>query len=292
VTIYRDRSRDEQVLSRKEEDQQAAGADAAAKAGRETGAAETPATAARPNGNGIAAMKDARPTIGEVPDIVEGYTFRQKTMVGTARITINETDGEPFETIIVLGKGGMDITADSEAIGRLISLYLRTPSPISNLKKLGLVVEQLSGIGGAQPFGFGPNKVLSLPDALAKALERYLHTKAEQARAGAPHGGSMGGTQIATSAPETHPGRTAVPDAGLAPAGTPAESREAPAAGSGGSPVVHESNGNPGPAANYDPDRQVQSLQMSADLCPSCGTFSFIKAEGCWRCLTCGHSTC
>ncbi len=88
----------------------------------------------------------------------KAITFRQKTMVGTARITINETDGEPFETIIVLGKGGMDITADSEAIGRLISLYLRTPSPISNMKKLGLVVEQLSGIGGAQPFGFGPEQ--------------------------------------------------------------------------------------------------------------------------------------
>ena len=123
-------------------------------------------------------MHNASPTIGEVPEGVQGVTFRQQTMVGTARITINEADGEPFETIIVLGKGGMDITADSEAIGRLISLYLRTPSPISNMKKLGLVVEQLSGIGGAQPFGFGPNKVLSLPDAMAKALERYLHAKA------------------------------------------------------------------------------------------------------------------
>src|SRR5690606_28523016 len=116
-------------------------------------------------------------TIGEVPEEVAGYTFRQKTMVGTARITINEKDGEPFEAIIVLGKGGMDVTADSEAIGRLISLYLRTPSPVSNTKKLALVVEQLRGIGGAQPFGFGPNKVLSLPDALAKALERYLHRR-------------------------------------------------------------------------------------------------------------------
>src|SRR5690606_36379159 len=159
VTIYRDQSRDEQVLSRKEDDHgTAADADAArAEASDKAGvAASTPA--ASTNGNGIAAMRDAKPTIGEVQDLGEGYTCRQKTMKGTARITINETDDEPFETIIVLGKGGMDITADSEAIGRLISLYLRTPSSISNLQKLGLVVEQLSGIGGAQPFGFGPNK--------------------------------------------------------------------------------------------------------------------------------------
>lgn len=289
ITIYRDRSRDEQVLSRKEEDQQAAGADAAAKAGRETGAAEAPATAARPNGNGIAAMKDARPTIGEVPDIVEGYTFRQKTMVGTARITINETNGEPFETIIVLGKGGMDITADSEAIGRLISLYLRTPSPVSNLKKLGLVVEQLSGIGGAQPFGFGPNKVLSLPDALSKALERYLHTKAQQAKAGAAGAGAGASPAAAPSGGEAPAGGGNNPAAGAGNASAAAAPAPGAPAGGLGMPGT---NGNPGHGADFNPDADVHSLHMSADLCPACGTFSFIKSEGCSRCLTCGHSTC
>src|SRR5690606_14828775 len=148
VTIYRDKSRDEQVLSRKEEAEAASQAATAA-----AGAVPGGATGAPVNGNGtMAAMRDASQTIGEVPEEVAGYTFRQKTMVGTARITVNEKDGEPFETIIVLGKGGMDVTADSEAMGRLISLYLRTPSPVPNTKKLALVVEQLRGIGGAQPF--------------------------------------------------------------------------------------------------------------------------------------------
>src|SRR5690606_25213866 len=85
VTIYRDKSRDEQVLSRKEEAEAAAQAATAA-----AGAVPAGATGAPVNGNGtMAAMRDASQTIGEVPEEVAGYTFRQKTMVGTARITVN-----------------------------------------------------------------------------------------------------------------------------------------------------------------------------------------------------------
>ncbi|HLT59091.1 MAG TPA: adenosylcobalamin-dependent ribonucleoside-diphosphate reductase [Limnochordales bacterium] len=255
VTIYRDKSRDEQVLSRKEEAEAAAQAATAA-----AGAVPAGATGAPVNGNGtMAAMRDASQTIGEVPEEVAGYTFRQKTMVGTARITVNEKDGEPFETIIVLGKGGMDVTADSEAMGRLISLYLRTPSPVPNTKKLALVVEQLRGIGGAQPFGFGPNKVLSLPDALAKALERYLHRKV--------------GDRPASDAVQEN-----------------AAAREAPA----GAPWAGAGNPAPpaDPASYAHPAENGAPALPGADLCPACGSFSFIKAEGCGYCRNCGHSTC
>src|SRR5690606_4654315 len=259
VTIYRDKSRDEQVLSRKEDapapkETQAAPAQAAAPA-----PAGTPATPPV-NGNAtLAAMRDASPTIGEVPEEVAGYTFRQKTMVGTARITINEKDGEPFETIIVLGKGGMDVTADSEAMGRLISLYLRTPSPVPNTKKLALVVEQLRGIGGAQPFGFGPNKVLSRPDALAKALERYLHRK-------------VGGRPASDAVQESAAAREAPAGAPWAGAGNPAPPAD--------------------PASYAHPAENGAPALPGADLCPACGSFSFIKAEGCGYCRNCGHSTC
>jgi len=69
----------------------------------------------------------------------------------------------------------MDVTSVCEAIGRIISVYLRTPSPMSNREKLEHVVEQLSGIlGSNMSHGFGPNRVMSLPDAVAKALRRYL----------------------------------------------------------------------------------------------------------------------
>ncbi len=36
------------------------------------------------------------------------------------------------------------------------------------------VVRQLAGIGGGRPMGFGPNRVLSLPDGVARALAEYL----------------------------------------------------------------------------------------------------------------------
>ncbi|HEY8498278.1 MAG TPA: adenosylcobalamin-dependent ribonucleoside-diphosphate reductase, partial [Limnochordales bacterium] len=189
VTVYRDRSRDEQVLVAR--DETAPGQQP--EVDRPTGAAEGVEEAPARQAVGAAAGErpapaapawssplevEPRAVIGEVPEEVEGFTYRQKTLVGTARVVVNEhPKGQPFETIIVLGKGGMDITADAEAIGRLISLYLRTPSPVSNLEKLALVVEQLRNIGGAQPFGFGPDRVLSMPDALAKALERYLRTR-------------------------------------------------------------------------------------------------------------------
>jgi ribonucleoside-diphosphate reductase alpha chain len=41
-------------------------------------------------------------------------------------------------------------------------------------ERLAEVVRQLAGIGGGRPLGFGPNRVLSLPDGLARALAEYL----------------------------------------------------------------------------------------------------------------------
>jgi ribonucleoside-diphosphate reductase alpha chain len=64
--------------------------------------------------------------------------------------------------------------AVAEALGRLISLTLRMPSPLSTQRRLEEVISQLSRIGGAQPVGFGPSKVLSLPDALARCLAEHI----------------------------------------------------------------------------------------------------------------------
>jgi ribonucleoside-diphosphate reductase alpha chain len=51
---------------------------------------------------------------------------------------------------------------------------LRMPSPLSAQRRLEEVISQLSRIGGAQPVGFGPSKVLSLPDAIARCLAEHL----------------------------------------------------------------------------------------------------------------------
>ena len=109
------------------------------------------------------------------PHSLSGSTYRMETPIGTAFITVNETiEGEPFEVFVQVGKGGSDTMAVAEALGRLISLALRLPSPFSATRRLEEVISQLSRIGGGQPTGFGTAKVLSLPDALARTLAEHL----------------------------------------------------------------------------------------------------------------------
>jgi len=109
------------------------------------------------------------------PHRLEGRTYRLKTPLGTAYTTVNlNGDGEPFEVFLNVGKAGSDTAAVAEAIGRLISLILRVPSPLSATKRLNQVVRQLKGIGGGRPLGFGRDRVRSLPDGVAQILAEYL----------------------------------------------------------------------------------------------------------------------
>src|SRR5438046_8615078 len=93
------------------------------------------------------------------PHSLKGSTYRTDPPFGTAFITVNETpDDDPFEVFVQVGKGGSDTMAVAEALGRLISLVLRLPSPLSAQRRLEEVISQLSRIGGGQPTGFGPAK--------------------------------------------------------------------------------------------------------------------------------------
>lgn len=106
--------------------------------------------------------------------VLNGRTYRWPTPVGTAFIVINNNgDGEPFEVFATVGHAGSDVMADAEAIGRLISLCLRTaPAPKQRVIEM---VDQLRGIGGGRSVGLGPNRVTSLADAVAQALSEHLN---------------------------------------------------------------------------------------------------------------------
>jgi ribonucleoside-diphosphate reductase alpha chain len=109
------------------------------------------------------------------PKILKGYTYSIDTPLGKAFITINENGGnQPFEVFINTAKAGSETAAHSEAMGRLISYVLRITSPIEPKERLKVVMEQLGGIGGGRSLGFGPNRIRSLPDGIAKALDEYL----------------------------------------------------------------------------------------------------------------------
>jgi len=136
---------------------------------------------------GVDAKKEAqveeRPTQAPLPGLpaikprprkVAGETHRVQTPIGTAYVTVNmDEQGEPLETFVHVGSSGSDVMAVAEALGRLISLVLRTPSPLTQREKIAEVVDQLGGIGGGRSLGFGASRVLSLPDALAQVLDEY-----------------------------------------------------------------------------------------------------------------------
>ena len=193
VTVYRDGSRDLQVLSTgstaKKVQEQATS----------TGKAEARADLAPVAGDAREAAADLRGELAEAqaeaerlrklvhdleaenlnrrqkrsrPEMLRGTTRRVETPLGTLYVTITEDDkGQPFEVFMSLGKAGGALMADVEAVGRLISLALRSGIPMKEIHR------QLRGISSDRVIGLGPSKVLSVPDAVGIAIERWMQEK-------------------------------------------------------------------------------------------------------------------
>jgi ribonucleoside-diphosphate reductase alpha chain len=115
------------------------------------------------------------------PRFLTGFTYSIETPLGKAFITVNENGAnQPFEVFINTAKAGSDTAAVSEAIGRLLSYTLRLSSNIEPSRRLREATNQLLGIGGGRPLGFGPNRVRSLPDGVGQVLDEYLQNRAER----------------------------------------------------------------------------------------------------------------
>lgn len=131
--------------------------------------------AASANGNGHA-ITEIKPR----PMVVHGSTYQIDTPVGSAFVTINMgANNQPLEIFVNVGKGGSDLTAMSEAVGRLASLVLRLQSPVPSLERARQIQKQLQGIGGSKSLGFGDKRVRSLPDAVAKVISTHLDLQAK-----------------------------------------------------------------------------------------------------------------
>ena len=153
VTIYRDRSRTEQVLYR----------------GVTTGKEGQPG-AERPG-----LEKERRPKARQ--DVTHGSTRKIRTGCGNLYVTVNEDkEGKPFEIFNQIGKAGGCAASQSEAIGRLVSLALRSGIEPE------MVVRQLKGISCHTPVWHREGKILSCSDAIGKAVE--WHLQAKQGRGG------------------------------------------------------------------------------------------------------------
>src|SRR5438105_11725258 len=178
VTVYRDGAREMQVLSTgstaKKVQEQAAGAgkDALAEALGRLAELEAELERTRVRLHDAEAENLQRRAKRSRPDLLKGATRRVETPLGTMYVNITEDDkGQPFEVFISLGKAGGALMADVEAIGRLISLALRSGIPIRE------VYRQLRGISSDRVVGLGPNKVLSVPDAIGIAIEKWMQEK-------------------------------------------------------------------------------------------------------------------
>ena len=116
--------------------------------------------------------RQTRPSMGDVkdrPETLEGFTTKMATGYGNLYVTVTEHEGKPFEVFATIGKSGRSTTAKTEAIGRLVSLALRSGVHVEN------IVTQLKGIGGEHPVFQKDGLVLSIPDAIGRVLEkRYL----------------------------------------------------------------------------------------------------------------------
>ena len=124
---------------------------------------------AAPSGRVAVQTGRAQAAVRKRPDIVQGFTQKVQTGLGAMYLTVNEVGGEPFEVFATIGKSGRSITAKAEAIGRLVSLALRSGVHVRD------VVAQIKGIGGEHPVFRGKGLLLSIPDAIAWVLEkRYL----------------------------------------------------------------------------------------------------------------------
>jgi len=111
-------------------------------------------------------------TIVHRPVTLRGRTYKMLTPVGEAFVTINRDEHDrPFEVFVTIGKAGMQTAADAEALGRMVSLTLRLSRAGNQTEDIAKkIVSQLRGIGGSSQTGFGKERVMSLADAIGKAL--------------------------------------------------------------------------------------------------------------------------
>src|SRR3989441_688954 len=208
VTVYRDGAREMQVLSTgstaKKVREQAAGQgkDALAEALGRIAELEAELARTRDKLHDAEAENLQRRAKRSRPDLLKGATRRVETPLGTMYVNITEDDkGQPFEVFISLGKAGGALMADVEAIGRLISLALRSGIPMREIYR------QLRGISSDRAVGLGPHKVLSVPDAIGIAIEKWMQDKQGVQQ-------DLLGTASVATAGDSVRGREVIPDEG------------------------------------------------------------------------------
>jgi ribonucleoside-diphosphate reductase alpha chain len=183
------------------------------------------------------------------PDVMQGSTYKTNTAYGHLYVTINEDANGPFEVFSQLGKAGGFFGAQTEAICRMISLSLRCGISIKE------VIDQLKGIRGPDVSFSNGGRILSLPDAIAQVLETHIN---------------RGQGELQFSFPAPQPKMEKKQEELVMQA------------------VTQE--------VKTQSDMMVSSRTSIANLghapaCPDCSNM-LTMAEGCMKCEMCGYSKC
>lgn len=158
VTIYRDGSRDMQVLSVKKSEEKV--------------------------DHDVPMESNKKSRKRERPRALRGSTYQMETGCGPLYVTVNEDTNGVFELFTTMGKAGGCAASQCEAIGRLVSLAWRSGVQARQ------AVKQLIGITCHKPAGFGGNRITSCADAVAKAIEMHMLDEGEERMQVATNGGA------------------------------------------------------------------------------------------------------
>ncbi|HEY7342062.1 MAG TPA: adenosylcobalamin-dependent ribonucleoside-diphosphate reductase [Ktedonobacterales bacterium] len=259
ITVFRDGSKGEQVLNVGVKDKQPEAATAAQ--------ASVPAQA-EVQAEVEAEVEERRHRyyggIKERPEVIHGYTRQVRAPEGKVNVTLNSDEDGLLEVFVNIGKAGSDVAALAEALGRLISLHLRIDSPISQNQRAEEVARQLRAIGGSTSIGFGADRVRSLPDAMARAIDLHLASLANQPESEAPSESSA-----SADAPDEPPSGGA----------------------NGGNGYSNGLNNGGGHLPGPNP-MMLAPYSVTGNLCTQCGNNTMRYEEGCKKCVSCGYSEC
>ena len=262
ITVYRDGSRQFQVLSVSKDEK--TGESEKVKGESETlSDTSNPASSiAEPTSNEVerwhatAQFQPGKPIL-ERPTRLTGVTDMVKLTdltAGTKRtflITTNSLEGKPVEVVVVSGRAGDEANADSEALGRVVSIALQYGVPADAIQKT------LRGINGGLYGSYNGRLVASKADLIAVALESTTSSGTVKPAEQALLYSDMNGMT------PTYPAM-----AGAAPSAD-----EAPLfAGLGRA--------------------ETNRVEMKGEKCPSCSSPNLVREEGCLKCQSCGYSKC
>jgi ribonucleoside-diphosphate reductase alpha chain len=282
VTVYRDGSRAMQVMttSAEKDDRTAESMIGHVKAAEPASADMVPEVASEvptsanaeqaPTGqsNGhieVAPRSQVSATPRSRPITVSGTTSTVDTGCGDLFVTMNDDgDGHPFELFATLGKAGGCAAAQTEAIGRLISLALRSGVGVEQVHR------QLRGITCHRPVGLGPNRILSCADAIAHSISaKYLEDDGSY-RPYVDLQGEGTYTSIGTEDSEFAQQETSPKHP---------QSMAAKVTALQGSMFQEELV-------------PVYESAQEQGACANCGSSQMYFSEGCVTCVVCGHSQC